>query len=266
MFTHYFGLKFNPFSKEIQPEQLFLSQDLIELESRLKYLQQVRGIGLVAGEPGCGKTAALRKFVSELNPAAFKPCYFALSTVTLLDFYQGLARLLGEEPKHKKMAIFYQLQEVINSMYHERRITPVIILDEIHLANSKIFDDLRLLFNFKMDSHNPYILILAGQPVLRSKLSLNANQPLKQRLTVKYFMQGLKPDEVKEYCLSRLKMAGLVEDIFAPNTFELIYNITGGLPRVINNLVTACMIYACSKKIRIIDEDVVYHAHREMEI
>lgn len=216
MFTQFFGLKFNPFSKEIAFDQLFAGRDLTELESRLKYLQKVRGIGLVVGEPGCGKTTALRKFVSELNPAHFKPCYFALSTVTVLEFYQGLAFELGEQPKHKKVSIFRQIQGAISSLYYERHVTPVIVLDEIHLATNKILEDLRLLFNFEMDSQNPFILILAGQTLIRNKLALNVNSPLRQRLAVRYFMRGLEPDEIKEYCLSRLKTPGCTTRIFLP--------------------------------------------------
>ncbi|CEP66868.1 AAA+ ATPase domain [Moorella glycerini] len=214
----------------------------MELASRLKYLQQVRGIGLITGEVGCGKTTALRKFLSELNPAQYKACYFALSTVTVLEFYQGLALSLGEEPNHKKVYIFHQIQAAITSLYADRHIIPVIVLDEIHLAANKILEDLRLLFNFQMDSQNPFILILAGQTLFRSRLSLNVNNPLRQRLTVKYFLQGLKPEELKDYCLSRLQKDGLHEDIFTPAAFETIYAITKGLPRLINNLVTTCMI------------------------
>ena len=62
-----------------------------------------QGIGLVTGEPGCGKTTALRKYVSGLNPAYFKVCYFALSTVTVLEFYKGLAMELGENPPIKRL-------------------------------------------------------------------------------------------------------------------------------------------------------------------
>lgn len=266
MFTQYFGLKFNPFSKEIAFDQLFTGQDLQELASRLKYLQKVRGIGLIAGEPGCGKTTALRKYVSELNPAYFKSCYFALSTVTVLEFYQGLALELGEQPKHKKVSIFHQIQGAIASLYYERHVTPVIILDEIHLATNKILEDLRLLFNFKMDSQNPFILILAGQPLIRNKLALNVNNPLRQRLTVKYLMYGLKRDEIGEYCSSRLKSAGLHDEVFTPAAVEAIYSITKGLPRLVNNLVTTCLIIASGNKQRQVDEDVVYQAQQELEI
>lgn len=117
------------------------------------------------------------------------------------------------------MAIFHQIQQAINSMYNDRRITPVIILDEIHLASNKLLEDLRLIFNFKMDSQNPFILILAGQPLIRSKLTLNINNPLRQRLVVKYFLQGLKLEETKEYCFTRLRQAGLVEEVFTESAF-----------------------------------------------
>ena len=73
MFTQYFGMKFNPFSKEIPSDNLYESNDFKELESRLKYLQKTRGIGLVIGEPGTGKSTALRKYVSSLNRSLYKP-------------------------------------------------------------------------------------------------------------------------------------------------------------------------------------------------
>lgn len=266
MFTQFFGLKFNPFSKEILSDQMFASWDLTELSSRLKYLQQVRGIGLISGEPGSGKTASLRKFVSELNPSHFKSCYFALSTVTVMDFYQGLAMGLGEAPKFRKVDLFHQIQGAISSLYYERRVTPVIILDEIQLASNQILEDLRLLFNFNMDSQNPYIIVLSGQPSIRSKLALNVNSPLRQRLTVKYFMQGLKADELGAYCSSLLKTAGLYDEICAPTAVEVLYSITNGQPRLVNNLMTACLITACAKKQREINPDVVYQAQKETEI
>ena len=266
MFTQYFGLKFNPFTKEVAVDKLFTSKDLLELESRLKYLQDTRGIGLVVGEPGSGKSTALRKFVSELNPALYRHCYFSLATVTVMEFYHGLALELGEEPKHKKVAVFHQIQQAINSMYYDRRITPVIVLDEIHLTSNKILEDLRLIFNFKMDSQNPFILILAGQPLIRSKLAMNINNPLRQRLVVKYIMQGLKAEELKDYCSSRLKQAGMVEEIFTDSAFEAIYATTNGLPRLINSLVTNCLLYAYGKKQRQIDEEVVYQAQTELNI
>lgn len=266
MFLQYFGLKFNPFTKEVPADKLYISQDLQELEQRLKYLQNTRGIGLVAGEPGAGKSTTLRRFVSELNPSLYRHCYFSLATVTVSEFYQGLALELGEQPVHKKVAIFRQIQQAVSSMYYDNRITPVIILDEIHLASNKLLEDLRLIFNFKMDSQNPFILILAGQPTIRNKLGMNINKPLRQRLTVKHIMQGLKQEEIKDYCKSRLELAGLVEDIITDSAFEAIYANSNGIPRVVNSLMTNSLIYACNQNQRQINEEVVYHAQNELNI
>lgn len=85
--------------------------------------------------------------------------------------------------------MFTQIQEAIKSLYYEKRITPVIMLDEVQMLSNSILKDLRLLFSFNMDSENPYILILSGQTQLRNKLHLSINAPLKQRIAIKYNME-----------------------------------------------------------------------------
>ncbi len=81
-----------------------------------------------------------------------------------------------------------------------------------------------------MDSENPFILILSKQSQVRNKLHLAINTPLKQRINIKYTMQGLKPDEILDYISSRLKYAGLVDNIFTPSAMETIYFISKGIP------------------------------------
>jgi type II secretory pathway predicted ATPase ExeA len=264
MFTQYFGMKFNPFSKEIPSDNLYESNDFKELESRLKYLQKTRGIGLVIGEPGTGKSTALRRYVSSLNRSLYKPCYMALSTLTVMDFYHSLAQMLGEVPAHRKIKMFNQIQDAINSLYYDQKITPILIMDEIHMATSGILEDLRLLLNFRMDSANPYILILCGQPPIRNRLAMNANLPLRQRISVRYMMKGLNKGEVPEYIKTRLKAAGTREDIFLPETMKLIHANTGGFTRPINNLATASLIYAASVKKDYVDEEVIFQAQKEL--
>lgn len=267
MFTQYFGLKYNPFTKEIPVSDLFRSKDSVELESRLKYIQSTRGIFLLTAEAGTGKTTALRRFCDGLNPGLYKPCYYSLTTVTVMDFYRGIIMKLGEEPVYKKATMFSQMQRLIYSTYHDQRITPVIIIDEAQCLSNKILDDLRIIFNFSMDSENPYILILAGQTPLRNRLQMGINTPLRQRITVKYHMQGLQKDELKEYIQSRLKIAGSMDaDIFSDSALDSIYTITKGAPRVVNNLVTGCLMYACASQIRRIDEETVYQANRDIEL
>lgn len=266
MYNQFFGFKFNPFAKDIMTDNLYDSSDFKELSARLKYLQSTRGIGLIVGESGAGKSTALRKYVNGLNPSLYKPCYLALSTLTVKDFYQALAMILGETPSCRKVALFNQIQNAIHSYYYDQRITPVIILDEIQMASNDILEDLRLIFNFKMDSENPYILILAGQPHIRNKLALNINNALRQRIVVKYILQGLKKEELSDYIGSRLRIGGVLEDLFTSTAIDAIYGNTNGFPRLVNNLVNSCLMLAYSAKHRRIDEEIVYQAQSELNI
>ena len=264
MFKQHFGMKFNPFDKEIETNSLYISADIKELESRFKYIRDNRGIFLLVGEPGSGKSASLRKFAESLGPSLFRACYFSLTTITVNDFYRALTEILGEEPRSRKIDLFRQIQSAISTLYYEQRITPVIIIDEIHMASTAILDDLRMLFNFKMDSANPFILVLAGQPNIRNKLALNICQPLKQRIAVKYSMKGLTLLETDEYLKSRLAIAGVTSDIFTEQAIAGIHTSSNGFPRNINNLVVASLLFCASKSIDVVDEEAIYQASLEI--
>jgi len=263
MFKQHFGLKFNPFDKEIPTDKLYESRDMKELDSRLKYMLDNRGICLIVGEPGSGKSTGLRKFYETMSRSLYKPCYLPLTTLTVKEFYQALAGLLGETPAYKKVTLFQQIQSSISNLYFEKRITPVIIVDEIHMAPTSVLDDLRVIFNFKVDSANPFVLILSGQPSIRSKLSLNSCYPLRQRITMRYSMQGLTPEETASYCTSRMKLAGCTREVFTPAALAAIHTTSGGFPRSINNVALTALMYSTAHKLDMVDEEAVYQANVE---
>jgi len=266
MFRQYFGLKFNPFDKEIPTDKLFESRDMQELDSRLKYMLDTRGICLIVGEPGSGKSTGLRRLYENLNRSLYKPCYLPLTTLTVKEFYQAMASMLGETPAYKKVTLFSQIQGCIQNLYYEQRITPVIIIDEVHMAPTSVLDDLRLLFNFKVDSVNPFVLILAGQPPIRNKLALNSCYPLRQRITMRYSMQGFTAEETADYCKSRMKIAGSSNEVFLPSALAAIHTVSGGFPRNINNVAVASLMYCTHKKLMQVDEEAVYQANIETGI
>ena len=264
MFKQFFGLTFNPFDKEIEVDKLYQSEDLKELDQRLKYMLDNRGMGLIVGEPGMGKSTCLRKFAENTNKSLYKVCYLPLTTLTVKDFYQAICVMLGCAKRYRKVDMFYEIQSAIHSLYYDQRITPVFIVDEIHMASSQILDDLRILFNFKMDSANPFVLIMAGQPQIRNKLMLNTSYPLKQRIVMRYTMQGLKKEECMEYLSSRMRLAGCSRDVFTPAALEAIYNISNGAPRIINNITTAALMYSAAKRADDVDEEAVFQANIEI--
>lgn len=263
MYRAFYSLSRKPFTKEIETKHLFPSKSFTELMARLNYLKDSRGIGVVVGEPGAGKTSVLRSFALSLNPSLYKVIYFPLSTGTVMDFYRGLCYGLGEEPTFRKVDLFKQIQEGVTSLFYEKKITPVFILDEMQLSNNKFLNDLSILFNFTMDSDNPFILVLAGLPYLLDRLALSHNQSLNQRIIMRYKVTPLDKEEVKNYILHHLELAGAKFEIFSPQAVEAIATRSRGWPRLINNLATNCLLYGCQKRLECIDEEAVIKSAQE---
>ncbi len=257
MYRSFYSLTKKPFKKSIKTNELFESNNFSEASARLNYLKTTKGIGIIVGEPGSGKTSTLRAFKDSLNPARFKVIYYPLATGSVNDFYKGLNIAIGNAPGYRKISMFNQLQGSIQNLFHKKKITPVFILDEMQLAPNKFLNELSILFNFSMDSENPFILILSGLPHFIHKLSLNQNQSLYQRVIMKYSFNPLNKDEVKKYIEHQLEIAGANHDIFSPSAIEAIATNSNGLPRIINNISRNALILGFQLKAELIDEEII---------
>lgn len=257
MYKSFYSLAQDPFAKNIRPSDAFPSSDHQGALSALNYLQKSKGMGLLIGDPGAGKTFTLRSFKESLNPSLYHVIYFPLSTGGVMDFYRGLVYGLGEEPKFRKVDLFRQIQQGIERMAGERKVTPVFILDEMHMAKDAFLQDLAILFNFQMDSTNPFILVLAGLPHLKTRLTLNHHRPLSQRIIMKYEIQPLSREEVSSYINHHLKLAGAKMPIFTETATEAIALRSQGWPRVINTLTINSLLFGSQLKKEQIDEEIV---------
>jgi len=267
MYRQYFGLKCSPFTNEIDEKHLYESAGLRELASRLDFHLQTRGFFLLTADAGVGKTTALRRFASSLNQNIYRICYCAMSSLTVMDFYRGLIIRMGAEPEYGKIMMFEQLQHLISDSYHNKRATPVFLIDEAQCLSGGILEDLRMIFNFKMDAESPFIFIMAGNHAVRRKLQLSAHQGLRQRFVGNYHMEGLCKDETSAYVASRLKLAGAADEgLFGQSAIEAIWAATNGCPRMINNFADASLKLAAVLDKRRVDEEIVFQAAKDIEI
>ena len=123
-----FGLKARPFDKSIPSRDLYPWPGLDEVTARLEMAKSSRGIMLLSGEPGTGKTAALRRFVDTLNAEHYTPVYLPLATVTVIDAYAQLNRALGGQDVRSKSLLYREIQHGIAQLTVQGK-QPVVILD-----------------------------------------------------------------------------------------------------------------------------------------
>lgn len=264
-YTARFGLEFNPFLKNSK-EILVETQEFLELRFRLDYLLSTKGFGLLTGSPGQGKTTALRCWARSLNPSLYKVVYSSLSTLTVMEFYRHLATELGLSPAHRKVENFRSIQAEVNRLSLEKRVTPVFILDEANYISGSILNDLKLLFNFEMDSRDRVVVLLAGLPQLNNTLRLGIHEPLRQRIVMNYDLDGLSKEEGRLYIRKKLEGAGCHQPVFDGNALEALLNASNGTPRVINKLCDKCLLIGNSGALNLITADVVMQAINDCEL
>ena len=241
-----FGLEFNPFLKNAK-EVIIDTAEARETNIRLSYLSDIRGFGLLTGSPGRGKTTAVRQWANRLNPSLFKVVYSSLSTLTVMEFYRNLSQGLGGQPGYRKTDNFNIIQNEISRYALEKKITPVIIIDEADHMGHKILADLRILFNFDMDSKDRAVILLVGLPQLNNTLNLSVHEPLRQRFVMNYHMEGMTKEEGKTYIKKKLEAAGCRHPVFDENATEAILNASNGTPRLVNKICNTALLIANSK-------------------
>lgn len=264
-YTTRYGMEYNPFIKS-ERETLIETREYREIITRLNYLLQIKGFGLITGNPGLGKTTAIRNWMKSLNQTAYKMIYIPLSTLTVLEFYRYLASELGCEPAYRKADNFKMIQSAIERYVYEKRMVPIIVLDEANYLKNATLNDLKILFNFQMDSINRGMVLLTGLPQLNNTLNLNAHEPLRQRITMNYNMSPLTQEEVRSYILEKLKAANCHQEVFEKNALEAIANASNGTPRMIDKIVNASLMMGASMNQNIIISDTIMHAVNDMQL
>ena len=257
--TSRYGLEFNPFLKNSK-EILFEGTEYTEVKFRLDYLAKTKGFGLLTGAPGRGKTTLVRSWSATLNTSLYKVIYTSLSTVTVNDFYRNLAASLGAQPSYRKTENFYIIQEEINRLSMDKKKTPVIIIDEANYIKNAVLNDLKILFNFEMDSRDRAVILLVGLPQLNNTLQLSIHEPLRQRIIMNYNIDGFSKEEGRAYIELKLEKAGCTDAIFDESAMEAILNASDGTARVINKLCNASLVIGHSQSVNRISADIVMQA------
>lgn len=264
-YTARYGLEFNPFIKNAK-DILLDTAESSEVRVRLGTLEKIHGFGVLTGEPGRGKTTSVRKWADSLSPSLYRVCYTSLSSLTVMDFYRRTASLLGAEPGFRKSDLFEDIQTEVRRYALEKRITPVIIIDEADKLTHKVLSDLQIMFNFDMDSRDPAVVLLVGQPRLNMTLNQNTHESLRQRIVMNYHMGGISKEEGRRYITGKLEGAGCRQSVFDDNAVEAILNAANGTPRMINKICNRSLMIGATFSQDIINAETIGKAVEDTQL
>jgi type II secretory pathway predicted ATPase ExeA len=237
----HFSLSAMPFDKEIATAQLLELPATKKAMSSLRLLVETRGIGLLTGKSGSGKSCLLRKLLDELNGNLYKPLYICHTSVGLTEFYAHLCVALGLEPAGRKATMFRIIKDRLLQLHRQSKIHPVLVIDEAHLLSNEILCDIRLLTNFEIDSINALTVLLCGQESLNQKFGLTMLESLANSITISVRTEGLPKEETIAFIEARLTACGGNTGIFTKNALTLIHQSSMGIFRSIGTIATASM-------------------------
>jgi general secretion pathway protein A len=263
MWESYFGFKKTPFSDSPDAKQLFSCEASNQVRTRLEFLANHHGAGLLTGEVGSGKSTAARAFTATLNPNLYKILYVHFSAGSALDLLRQVARELNLEPAHCRGDLVRQIAEAVVRLNQSKKQHPILICDEAQLLPHPALEQLPLLLNFDMDSSRYLTLLLVGQPLLRRTLSLQMHEALRQRISVQYHLEGLTREELDAYLTHQHKAAGVSQPLFDDTARQGLYQATKGIPRKVNKLALTALRMAASRKMQMVNEALLLDATAE---
>lgn len=268
MYTEFYGLREIPFGLTPNPKFIYRTESYLEVVSNLKYcIAHNKGLAVVTGEVGTGKTTTLRSVLQQFGPDILS-VYLFNPFITVAEFFQlfteGLK--LGLPPQASKAEVLSALSTCL-ARRHSKGLRSVLIIDESHGLSHSVLEEIRLLANFETNSEKLLQIVLCGQPELREILNQPSLRQLKQRVSLRCSIKPLESYDINNYIRFRLKTAGAAKvNLFDSSAVELIARASAGIPRVINNVCDNALLYGYSSGQETISSDTIAEVIETLDI
>lgn len=253
----HFNLSGNPFTKEIKTESLKSLPCIVEAKDQLQILFDTKGIGVLTGKSGTGKSCLLRMAADSLPKGISKSYYICHTSVGILEFYTHICNVFGLEPCGRRALMFKAVHDHILNMNYTNHIHPVLIIDEAEKLGNDILQEIRLLANFNYDSFHAITILLCGQEALLQKFGLSILESLVNSVSVTVRMNTLQKEDTYAYIEQRVADFSSGNSIFTKSAMNLIHNASGGVMRVINNMCEHALFKAYRSGSSIVEKEHV---------
>lgn len=268
MYERFFNLKETPFSIAPNPHYLYMSRQHHEALAHLIYgVGRDGGFVLLTGEVGTGKTTVCRCFLEQIPDDT--DVAFVLNPK--LNVEELLATICDELsiPYIDDSVSVKDYVDCINNFLlrqHAGGRHTVLIIDEAQNLSADVLEQLRLLTNLETHEKKLLQIVLLGQPELQDMFRQPELRQLSQRVTARFHLNAMQPEEVGPYVYHRMAVAGAIDprSIFPAATIARLHQITKGIPRVINLVCDRALLGAYSRETRVVDTTILNTAANEV--
>ena len=259
MYRQHFGLTHAPLGKE--SKELWSHEQLADLERQFAWLLKSPGLGLLTAEPGLGKTAALRKITSSLNPHQYQVRYIAETDFGRLDFYRQLALTLNIAPSYRRAQLWRDIKDHVTHLATQKNILLVLIIDEAQNLPLDFLRDFPSFLNFVFDSKDYMTVWLVGHTELARTIDRTNQAALASRIQARCQFRPINDrDDFKKFLLYGLSQAGCTSTLLSDSAIEILRMASKGNPRQVHRLLVTALQLATDKKQNHLPDDIVKEA------
>lgn len=257
MFEEFYGFREKPFQLAPNADYLYKSIKHRNALSYLEYgLTENVGIIVLTGEVGSGKTTLIQYILKKLGKE-FETAFISNTNITagqLLRMVQSEFEIPREDGD--KAAVIEALNRYFIDQYEQDR-RPLLVIDEAQNLSAHALEEVRMLSNLQGKHRALVQIFLIGQPELLQTLKRADMAQFTQRVAVHFHLTSLDEEETAEYIAHRLRIAGGREDLFTPEAVHMVYEIARGVPRSINLICQAALVYGFADETESIGADLI---------
>jgi type II secretory pathway predicted ATPase ExeA len=269
MYRSFFGLRERPFNLVPDPRYLFMSTRQREAFSTLKYaLTGPRGLTLLLGEAGTGKTTLVQAALFDGGGTNAQCVLLSNPTLTRNEFYEFLANAFGlrGEAARSKTEFLLGLRHHLEERQAQGLLTALVI-DEAQSLSYELLEEVRLLSNMETQTEKLVSVVLAGQLELGDRLNDSRLRQLKQRIALRCELAPLELTETAAYIAGRIRIAGgSPAQIFTRDAVSVVFNGSGGVPRVINVICENALINGFAAQTKPVPKSIVEEVLRDFDL
>lgn len=259
-YAQHFGFEREPFSNAPDARFYFNSEQHRQSLQRLMYaVDSNKGLAVLIGGIGTGKTTLARRMLDCLPEDRYESSLLVMvhSGITPEWILTRIAMQFGvEEPASDRLSLLKQLYDRLLQIEESGR-RAVVLIDEAQMLQTReLMEEFRGLLNLEIPSKKLLNIVFFGLPEVEDCLRLD--EPLAQRVAVKYQLHSFTVETTTSYINHRLRIAGAQRIIFTDDAIPAIHRFTGGVPRLINTICDNCLFEGFMRKMEQVDVSVVH--------